>query len=158
MKKLFYTFNPWWEEGYKFDLKSRDKYIRKIYENMDSKDIILLAGLRRVGKTSIMKLLIPPEPKMLKKHFMEQKEEIESKLDSLTLWFGNRLPSYLWKDGGWSKPLKAEGYNWQSFLKILSLHKKEMIKWSRNTLSWKDFLLNIQDTIKDPVFKKLVTC
>lgn len=104
-----------------------------------------------------MKFSIPPEPKILKKHLIEQKEEIESKLDSLTIWFGNRLPSYLWKDGEWSKPLKDEGYNWQSFLKIFSLHKKEMIKWSRDTLTWKDFLLKIQDTIKDPVFKKMLT-
>ena len=105
----------------------------------------------------IMKLSIPPEPDMLKKQFIRQKEEFESKIDTLTLWFGNRLPSYLWKDGGWSKPLKAEGYNWQSFLKIISLHKKEMIKWSKDTLSWKDFLHTIQDTIKDPVFKKMLT-
>jgi len=104
-----------------------------------------------------MKLTIPPEPEMLKKQFMKQKEEIESKLDSLTLWFGNRLPSYLWKDSGWSKPLKAEGYNWQSFLKIISLHKKEMIKWSKDTLSWRDLLQNIQETIMDPVFKKMLT-
>jgi hypothetical protein len=104
---------------------------------------------------SIMKLTIPPEPKILKEQFIEQKKEIGLKIDSLTFWFGNRLPSYLWKNGGWSKPLKAEGYNWQSFLKILSLHKKEMIKWSRDTLAWKDFLIKIQDTLKDPIFKKI---
>ena len=104
-----------------------------------------------------MRLTIPPEPKMLKQQFMKQKEGIESKLDSLTLWFGNRLPSYLWKEGEWSKPLKAEGYNWQSFLKIISLHKKEMIKWSKDTLSWRDLLQNIQETIMDPVFKKMLT-
>jgi hypothetical protein len=103
-----------------------------------------------------MKLTIPPEPRILKKQFIDQIKGIESKIDSLTLWFGNKLPSYLWKNGGWAKPLKAEGYNWQSFLKILSLHKKEMIKWSRNTLSWKEFLLKIQDTIKDPIFKNIV--
>lgn len=103
-----------------------------------------------------MKLTIPPEPMMLKKQIMEQKIELELKIDSLALWLGNRLPSYLWKNGGWSKPLKAEGYNWQSFLKILSLHKKELIKWSKNTLSWKDLLLKIQETIKDPVFKKML--
>ncbi|MCK4364559.1 MAG: hypothetical protein KAW45_00755 [Thermoplasmatales archaeon] len=103
-----------------------------------------------------MKLTIPPEPMMLKKQFMEQKMEIGLKIDSLTLWLGNRLPSYLWKKGGWSIPLKEEGYNWQSFLKILSLHKREMIKWSKNALSWKDFLLKIQETIKDPVFKKML--
>ena len=104
-----------------------------------------------------MKLSIPPEPKMLKEQFMKQKKNIELKIDSLTIWFGNKLPSYLWREGGWSKPLKAMGYNWQSFLKILSLHKKDMIKWSWDTLSWRDFLLKVQETIKDPVFKKILS-
>jgi len=104
-----------------------------------------------------MILSIPPEPKILKNQFAKQKKNIELKLDNLTLWFGNKLPSYLWNEGGWSKPMKNEGYNWQSFLKILSLHKKDMISWSWNSISWKDFLLKIQDTIKDPVFKKILT-
>jgi hypothetical protein len=102
-----------------------------------------------------MNLSIPPEPKILKNQFKKHKENIGLKIDSLTVWFGNKLPSYLWKEGGWSKPLKAMGYNWQSFLKILSLHKKDMIKWSWNTISWKEFLLRIEETIKDPVFKKI---
>ena len=67
-----------------------------------------------------MRLIIPPEPKILKKQLKDQKRNFGLKLDSFTLWFGNKLPSYLWKDGGWAKVLKAEGYNWQSFLKILS--------------------------------------
>lgn len=58
MEKLFYTFNPWWDEGYVFEIKRREKYLKKIFENMNSRDIILLAGLRRVGKSSIMKLVI----------------------------------------------------------------------------------------------------
>ena len=103
-----------------------------------------------------MKLTIPPEPTIIKKQFNQQKKNIEMKLDSLTLWFGNRLPSYLWKEGEWAKPLKKEGYNWQSFLKVLSLHKKDMIKWSWDTISWKEFLLKIQETLKDPVFKKIL--
>jgi len=102
-----------------------------------------------------MKLLIPPEPLLFKK----QSEDHQGRawdIDSLSLWFGNRLPTYLWNDAGWSTPLKKEGYNWQSFLKILSLHKKEMIRWSRNALSWRDFLLKVQDTMKDPVFKTIL--
>ncbi|OHD18305.1 MAG: AAA family ATPase [Spirochaetes bacterium GWD1_27_9] len=58
MQKLFYTFNPWWDEGYVFEIRKREKYLKKIFKNMDSKDIILLAGLIRVGKSSIMKLVI----------------------------------------------------------------------------------------------------
>jgi hypothetical protein len=103
-----------------------------------------------------MELKIPPEPKILKEQFLAQKKNIELKIDSLTVWFGNKLPSYLWKEGGWSKPLKQEGYNWQSFLKVLALHKKDMIRWSWNSLSWKDFLHKLEKTMKDPVLKKLV--
>ena len=102
-----------------------------------------------------MKLSFPPEPMMLKKQSKDQKKSRDWDIDSIVLWFGNKLPSYLWRDGGWSKPLKAEGYNWQSFLKILSLHKKEMIKWSRDAISWKEFLAKLQETIRDPVFKKI---
>ncbi|MBN1281239.1 MAG: hypothetical protein JXA00_06285 [Candidatus Thermoplasmatota archaeon] len=102
-----------------------------------------------------MKLLIPPEPLLLKKQSKERNDYAWD-IDSLTLWFGNRLPTYLWNDAGWSAPLKAEGYTWQSFLKILSLHKKEMIRWARNSISWKDFLIKLQDTITDPVFKTIL--
>jgi len=102
-----------------------------------------------------MILKIPPEPRILKK----KSNDISGKkwdIDTISVWFGNKLPSYLWKESGWSTPLKKEGYNWQSFLKILSLHKKEMIKWSRDKLSWKELLETIQETIKDPVFKKIL--
>ena len=101
-----------------------------------------------------MRLAIPPEPAMLKPTTQTTSQSWD--IDSLGLWFGNQLPRYLWHDAGWSQPLKAEGYTWQSFLKILSLHKKEMIQWARHTLSWKEFLLRIQDTITDPVFKALI--
>ena len=103
-----------------------------------------------------MHLSIPPEPKLFKKQAKEQKQNKEWDIDSIFLWFGNKLPSYLWKDGGWSKPLKEEGYDWQSFLKVLSLHKKEMISWSWNSISWKDFLNKLIETLKDPVFKKII--
>jgi len=104
-----------------------------------------------------MNLSIPPEPLLLKKQSAVQKRKRDWDIDGLVLWFGNRLPSYLWKEGGWSEPLKEEGYSWQSFLKILSLHKKEMIRWSRDAISWKEFLTALQDTIKDPVFKKILS-
>ena len=104
-----------------------------------------------------MKFEIPPEPKTLKKQFQDQKKEVGFKIDSLSLWFGNRLPSYLWKEGGWSKKLKEEGYNWQAFLKVLSLNKKELIRWTGDSITWKEFLKNLQDTIKDPLIKKFVT-
>jgi len=103
-----------------------------------------------------LKLNIPPEPKSLKKQISSSKKTLETKIESIAIWLGNKLPSYLWKEGGWGKPLKKEGYTWQIFLKILSLHKKDMIKWSWDTLSWKDFLKKIEATTKDPVLKKIL--
>jgi len=103
-----------------------------------------------------MDFKIPPEPVTLKKQFQAQKSNDGSKFDSLVLWFGNKLPSYLWKEGGWSFTLKEEGYNWQGFLKILSLHKKELIRWSAGSMTWNELLVQVQDTITDPLIKKLV--
>lgn len=58
MERLLNIFNPWWDKGYIFEIIKRDKYLNKIFDNMNLRDIILLAGLRRVGKSSIMKLAI----------------------------------------------------------------------------------------------------
>ncbi|MFH1100516.1 MAG: hypothetical protein V1726_00570 [Methanobacteriota archaeon] len=102
-----------------------------------------------------MNLSTPPEPLEFKKQTTNQHEK-NWKIDSLLIWFGNRLPSYLWKEGGWSTPLKEAGFNWQSFLKVLSLHKKDMIQWSRNSITWNELLYKIQETIKDPLFKKIL--
>jgi hypothetical protein len=103
-----------------------------------------------------MDFTIPPEPVSLKRQFQAQKREVGLKFDSLVLWFGNKLPSYLWKEGGWSSKMKEEGYSWQGFLKIISLHKKELIRWSAGSMTWKELLLQLQETISDPLIKKLV--
>ncbi len=58
MERLLHVFNPWWDVGYSFNLNPRDKYVNKIFTLLGGRDIILFAGLRRVGKTSIMKLVI----------------------------------------------------------------------------------------------------
>ena len=58
MRGLLHTFNPWWEDGFSFELTKRERYIDRIFKQIESKEILILAGLRRVGKTSIMKLVI----------------------------------------------------------------------------------------------------
>jgi len=103
-----------------------------------------------------MNTVLPPEPVSLKKQLKEQTSMHTWDIDSLSLWFGNRLPSYLWNNHEWSRSMKAEGYTWQSFLKLLSLHKKEMIRWGRDAMSWKEFLGKLTDTMKDPVFKAIL--
>lgn len=55
MEELFYKSNPWWEEDYNFTGINREKYLIKLEKFLDNKDIVFLTGLRRVGKTSILK-------------------------------------------------------------------------------------------------------
>ena len=59
MEELLYQYNPWWEETYKNEnVKPREKYLSKLRRYLDLKQIVILTGLRRVGKTTLMKLII----------------------------------------------------------------------------------------------------
>ncbi len=59
MKELLYQYNPWWEESFKNNkVKPREKYLLELRKYSDFKQIIVITGLRRVGKTTLMKLLI----------------------------------------------------------------------------------------------------
>ncbi len=59
MKELLYQYNPWWEELFKNEnVKPREKYLIELRKYLDFKQIIILTGLRRVGKTTLMKLII----------------------------------------------------------------------------------------------------
>ncbi len=58
LKEDLFNFNPWWEMKYDSGFKPRDKYLKILRDSLHKKEIIVLTGLRRVGKTSIMKLFI----------------------------------------------------------------------------------------------------
>ncbi len=58
MKSVLYRFNPWWEGEVSFNFVVRKKYLEKLRKLLPLKDIIILTGLRRTGKTTIMKMLI----------------------------------------------------------------------------------------------------
>lgn len=59
MKELLYQYNPWWEESTRDDgVKPREKYLRELRSHLDRRQIIVLTGLRRVGKTTLMKIMI----------------------------------------------------------------------------------------------------
>lgn len=59
MKDLLFQYNPWWEEDFNLEnIIVRDKYVNILKENIENKHIIFLTGLRRVGKTTLMKLII----------------------------------------------------------------------------------------------------
>ncbi len=59
MENSLFFYNPWWEEGYKsVSLWRRESFFEKFEGWMKENRILLLTGLRRVGKTSLMKLMI----------------------------------------------------------------------------------------------------
>lgn len=58
MESILYKSNPWWEEDYVFLGFSREIYLKQLSKYLKNKDILFLTGLRRVGKTSILKNFI----------------------------------------------------------------------------------------------------
>ncbi len=59
MKYLLYQYNPWWEDsGFANKIIPRKKYLTRINNYLEQKHIIILTGLRRVGKTTLMKLIV----------------------------------------------------------------------------------------------------
>lgn len=82
MEELLYRYNPWWEGNFVLqDIKER-KILERMKRAFSTKDIVFLTGLRRVGKTTLMKSMI---------HFLIQEKNIDSKrifyvsLDDYTL-------------------------------------------------------------------------
>ncbi len=53
-----YKQNPWWENKFNEETFRRDKYLKEIFNNIKSKEIIIITGLRRIGKTTILKQVI----------------------------------------------------------------------------------------------------
>ena len=58
LNELLFQFNPWWEGKFTHKLIPRPGYTSKLLDSLKRKDIEMITGLRRVGKTSLMKLVI----------------------------------------------------------------------------------------------------
>ncbi|RLF38644.1 MAG: ATP-binding protein [Thermoplasmata archaeon] len=58
MEELLHRYNPWWTGEYKSPGIIRERYINKLYKLKDARDVVLITGLRRAGKTTIMHQLI----------------------------------------------------------------------------------------------------
>jgi len=59
MRDLLYQYNPWWEESVSWEkMIPREKYLSRLNKYLRQKQIVILTGLRRVGKTTLMKLII----------------------------------------------------------------------------------------------------
>jgi len=58
MEDELFKQNPWWEKKFKEESFEREIYLKKLVENLTTKEILFLTGLRRIGKTTIMFQLI----------------------------------------------------------------------------------------------------
>jgi predicted AAA+ superfamily ATPase len=67
MEDLLYRYNPWWEEMSTFEsIIERPASLKRIKKHLRSEHIVFLTGLRRIGKTTLLKLLI--KDLILKEH------------------------------------------------------------------------------------------
>lgn len=82
MEQLFFRFNPWWEEEISYNFVERKSYLLQMEKSMERKDIAILTGLRRIGKTSLMKLFIE---KLIKGRNIEPKRIFYISLDTYGL-------------------------------------------------------------------------
>jgi len=58
MDELLHRFNPWWSGSYRLPGIPRERYLSIMAGLKGTRDIVLLTGLRRVGKTTLMHQLI----------------------------------------------------------------------------------------------------
>ncbi len=62
--------------------------------------------------------------------------------DSLAVWALNKFPKYLWRK--WSPILRAKGYTWQKFLRVLKFHTGDIIMWAlAGELDWEELIKRI---------------
>jgi len=88
-----------------------------------------------------MKLADAPEPTELKeKARLYHEKHPDMDVDSLYIWLGQNLASYLWTTCGWKKVLKKEGISWQKFQRIISLGNFKW--WVRGKRTWDEQISN----------------
>ena len=58
MEELLHISNPWWEEEYSFPGVAREHYFRSMEYLHSAPGVVIITGLRRVGKTTLMQQYI----------------------------------------------------------------------------------------------------
>lgn len=93
-----------------------------------------------------MKLPNAPEPTGIKEEakFYHQKYP-DMASDSLYIWTGRSLASYLWSQCGWGKVLRKERVSWQEFEKIVHLVNPK--SWVRGEKDWNKMLEGFTEVI-----------
>lgn len=58
LEPIFSRFNPWWQEKYEAPGIVRETYLQLLFKEAKDKNITFVTGLRRAGKTTLLKQLI----------------------------------------------------------------------------------------------------
>lgn len=59
MEEILYRYNPWWESEIEWEeVFERPSVLALLKKHFLSKEILFLTGLRRVGKTTLLKIFI----------------------------------------------------------------------------------------------------
>ena len=105
-----------------------------------------------------MKLPVPKEPTEVK-DWIRKIEGMTDKSgrinwDSLNVWYGNKLPQYLW--GEWKDTLKPKGFTWQKFLKLLGHRTDAVLLWYKGSYTWEEFVRETIKLIEGPLGQDIV--
>ena len=82
MEAILYKSNPWWENDFIFEGYEREHYLTQLHEVLTNSDIVFLTGLRRVGKSSLMKNFIA---QLIQNYHIDPKEIFYISLDLYVL-------------------------------------------------------------------------
>lgn len=100
-----------------------------------------------------MNIKIPAEPDEVKKKILDLRETLDSDeridWDSLSVWYGNRIPQYLWNS--WKDELREKGYSWQKFLRLMKYRTDDAILWARGSISWEDFANRVIESVEGDI-------
>ena len=58
MDEVIDSFNPWWRGEFRTGGIQRDRYFSEMKDSLKWRDVLFLVGMRRVGKTTLMKQFI----------------------------------------------------------------------------------------------------
>lgn len=59
MEEILFRYNPWWEGKFELEgILARPSVLNTLKNNLNNRQIVFLTGLRRVGKTTLLKLII----------------------------------------------------------------------------------------------------
>jgi len=83
MEELFYRYNPWWEDEFRLSgVVERLIPLQRLERSLNKKEVVFITGLRRVGKSTLMKLLIK---KMIEVHSVKPEHIFYISLDDYRL-------------------------------------------------------------------------